>query len=83
MRSASAYVNGRMFFEECNHLLQLWAIKHFQIGCDAVDIFLGQGNKIDNHIRRKVSFTAPGGFVDWKIFLTEHGRSIGCPRLIP
>ncbi|KAH0748724.1 hypothetical protein KY290_027956 [Solanum tuberosum] len=59
MRSLSACVDGRMFFEGCNILLQLWAIEHFYICSDAVDIFLGYGNKIDNHPRRMVAFTAP------------------------
>ncbi|KAH0702334.1 hypothetical protein KY285_016612 [Solanum tuberosum] len=63
--------DGRMFFEGCNILLQLWAIEHFYIRSDAVDTFLGYGNKIDNHPRRMVAFTAPVGFVDWQIFLTE------------
>ena len=71
MRSLSACVDGRMFFEGCNLLLQLWAIEHFYLGYDAVNIFLGYGNKIDNHPRRMVTFTAPVGFVDWQIFLTE------------
>ncbi|KAH0672627.1 hypothetical protein KY290_024856 [Solanum tuberosum] len=64
MRSLSACVNGRMFFEGCNLLLQLWAIEHFYLRFDAVDIFLGYGNKIDNHPRRMVAFTALVGFVD-------------------
>ncbi|KAH0669519.1 hypothetical protein KY285_023686 [Solanum tuberosum] len=71
MRSLSPCVNGRMFFEGCNLLLQLWAIEHFYLWSDAVDIFLGYGNKIDNHPRRTVAFTAPIGFVDWQIFLIE------------
>ncbi|KAH0679286.1 hypothetical protein KY284_020371 [Solanum tuberosum] len=71
MRSLSACVDGRMFFEGCNILLQLWAIEHFYLRSDAVDIFLGYGNKINNHPRRMVAFTAPVGFVDWQIFLTE------------
>ncbi|KAH0712264.1 hypothetical protein KY289_008223 [Solanum tuberosum] len=71
MRSLSACVDDRMFFEGCNILLQLWAIEHFYLRSDAVDIFLGNGNKIDNHPRRMVAFTAPVGFVDWQIFLTK------------
>ncbi|KAH0781779.1 hypothetical protein KY290_001377 [Solanum tuberosum] len=71
MRSLSAFVDGRMFFEGYNFLLQLWTIEHFYLRSDAVDIFLGYGNKIDNHPRRMVTFTAPVGFVDWQIFLTE------------
>ncbi|KAH0633191.1 hypothetical protein KY284_035977 [Solanum tuberosum] len=71
MRSLSACVDGRMFFEGCNLLLQLWAIEHFYIRSDVVDIFMGYGNKINNHPRRMVAFTAPVGFVDWQIFLTE------------
>ncbi|KAK4713540.1 hypothetical protein R3W88_019447 [Solanum pinnatisectum] len=39
MRSLSACVNGRMFFEGCNLLLQLWAIEHFYLRSDVVDIF--------------------------------------------
>ncbi|KAH0768988.1 hypothetical protein KY290_012969 [Solanum tuberosum] len=71
MRSMSACVDGRMFFKGCNILLQLWAIEHFYIRSDAVDIFLGYGNKIDNHPRRMIAFTAPVKFVDWQIFLIE------------
>ncbi|KAK4713553.1 hypothetical protein R3W88_019460 [Solanum pinnatisectum] len=67
IRSLSACVNGRIFFEGCNLLLQLWAIEHFYLRSDAVDIFLGYGNKIDNHTRRMVAFTAPIGFVNWQI----------------
>ncbi|KAH0655573.1 hypothetical protein KY285_030455 [Solanum tuberosum] len=40
MRSLSACVDGRMFFEGCNLLLQLWAIEHFYLRSDAVDNFL-------------------------------------------
>ncbi|KAH0738533.1 hypothetical protein KY290_037238 [Solanum tuberosum] len=40
MRSLSACVDGRMFFEGCNLLMQLWAIEHFYIRSDVVDIFL-------------------------------------------
>ncbi|KAH0781775.1 hypothetical protein KY290_001373 [Solanum tuberosum] len=71
MWSLSAFVDGRMFFEGYNFLLQLWTIEHFYLRSDAVDIFLGYGNKIDNHPRRMVTFTAHVGFVDWQIFLTE------------
>ncbi|KAH0652695.1 hypothetical protein KY289_030373 [Solanum tuberosum] len=71
MRRLSACVNSRMFFEGCNLLLQLWAIEHFYPRSNVVDIFLGYGNKIDNHPRRMVAFTAPLGFVDWQIFLIE------------
>ena len=46
MRSLSACVDGRMFFEGCNLLLKLWAIEHFQTRSDVVDIFLGQGNRL-------------------------------------
>ena len=67
MRSLSTCVNGRIFFEGCNLLLQLWAIEHFHRGSDAVDIFIGQGKKIDNHSRIMVNFTSPIGFVDWQI----------------
>ncbi|KAH0678313.1 hypothetical protein KY284_019398 [Solanum tuberosum] len=74
MRSLSACVDGRMFFEGCNILLQLWAIEHFYLRSDVVDIFLGYGNKIDNHPRRMIAFNAPAGFVDWQIFLTELKR---------
>ncbi|KAH0729986.1 hypothetical protein KY289_001174 [Solanum tuberosum] len=35
------------------------AIEHFYIRSDAVDIFLGYGNKIDNHPRRMIAFTTP------------------------
>ncbi|KAH0698726.1 hypothetical protein KY284_012941 [Solanum tuberosum] len=59
MRILSACVDGRMFFEGCNILLQLWAIERFYIRSDAIDIFLGYDNKIDNHPRRMVAFTAP------------------------
>ncbi|KAH0655574.1 hypothetical protein KY285_030456 [Solanum tuberosum] len=71
MRSLSACVDGRMFFEGCNLLLQLWAIEHFYLRSDAVDNFLGYGNKINNHLRRMIAFTAPVGFIDWQIFLIE------------
>ncbi|KAK4723979.1 hypothetical protein R3W88_026758 [Solanum pinnatisectum] len=71
MRSLSACINGRMFFEGCNLLLQLWAIEHFYLRSDEVDIFLGYGNKIDNHLRRMVAFTAPIGFVEWQIFFIK------------
>ncbi|KAH0650313.1 hypothetical protein KY284_030225 [Solanum tuberosum] len=71
MRSLSACVNGRMFFEGCNLLLQLWAIEHFYLRSYAVDIFLGYDNKIDNHLRIMVACIAPVGFVDWQIFLIE------------
>ena len=71
MRSLSACVDGRMFFEGCNLLLQLWAIDHFHKRSDVVDTYLGQGNKIDNHPRRLARFAAPVGFVDWQIFLTD------------
>ncbi|KAH0732924.1 hypothetical protein KY290_003771 [Solanum tuberosum] len=40
MRSLSACVDGQMFFEGCNILLQLWAIEHFYLRSDVVDIFL-------------------------------------------
>ena len=71
MRSLSACVGGRMFFEGCKLLLQLWAINQFHKRSDVVDTYLGQGNKIDNHPRRLARFAAPVGFVDWQIFLTE------------
>ena len=71
MRSLSACVDGRMLFEGCNLLLQLWAIDHFYKRSNMVDTYLGQGNKIDNHPRRLARFAAPVGFVDWQIFLTE------------
>ncbi|KAH0655511.1 hypothetical protein KY285_030393 [Solanum tuberosum] len=71
MRSLSACVDGRMFFEGCNFFLQLWAIEHFYLRFDAVDIFMGYGNKINNHPRRMIAFTVPVGFIDWQIFLTE------------
>ena len=60
MRSLLACAGARIFFAGYNLLLQLWAIEHFHIRSDAVDIFLGQGDKIDNHSRRIGSFTAPG-----------------------
>ncbi|KAH0745871.1 hypothetical protein KY285_007528 [Solanum tuberosum] len=78
MRSVSACVNGRMFFEGCNILLQIWAIEHFYLWSDAVDIFLSYGNKIDNHPRRMIAFTAHVGFVNWQIFLIEFES--GCIR---
>ena len=65
MSSLSACVDGRMFFEGCNLLLQLWAIDHFHKRSDVVETYLGQGNKIDNHPRRLACFAAPVGFVDW------------------
>ena len=72
MRSLSACIDGRMFFEGCNLLIQLWAIDHFHK--DVVDTYLGQGNKINNHPRRLSHFAAPIGFVDWQIFLIELER---------
>ncbi|KAH0671250.1 hypothetical protein KY285_023639 [Solanum tuberosum] len=72
MRSLSACINGRMFFDRCNLLLQLWAVEYFYLRSDAVDIFLGYGNKnIDNRPRIMVAFTALVGFVDWQILLIE------------
>ena len=59
MRSLSTCVDGRMFFERCNLLLQLWAIDHFHKQFDVVDTYLGQGNKIDNHPIRLARFAAP------------------------
>ena len=74
MRSLSACVDGRMFFEGCNLLLQLWAVDHFHKQSDVVDNYLGQDNNLDNHPRRLARFAAPVGFVDWQIFLTELER---------
>lgn len=48
MRSLLACIDGRTFFEECNLLLQVWAIDHFHKRSDVVDTVLGQGSKIDN-----------------------------------
>ena len=64
IRSLSACVDGRMFFEGCNLLLQLWSIDHFHKRSDVIDTYLGQGNKIDNHPIRLACFAAPVGFVD-------------------
>ena len=74
MMSLSACVDGRMFFEGCTLLLQLWAIDHFHKRSHMVDTYLGQGNKINNHPRRLSHFAAPIGFVDWQIFLIELER---------
>ncbi|KAK4736992.1 hypothetical protein R3W88_000689 [Solanum pinnatisectum] len=46
IKSLSACVNGRIFFEGCNILLQLWAIEHFYVWSDAVDIFLVMATRL-------------------------------------
>ena len=56
MRSLSACIDGRTFFEGCNLLLQLWAINHFLKWSDVVETVLGHGKKIDNHPRRLARF---------------------------
>ena len=65
-----------MLMVECSSrdatfLLQLWAIDHFHKRSDVVDTCLGQGNKIDNYLRRLARIATSIGFVDWQIFLTE------------
>ncbi|KAH0642370.1 hypothetical protein KY290_033962 [Solanum tuberosum] len=68
-----AFPNPQMVVE-VNYKLRNWWMdikrdREREIRYDAVDIFLGYGYKIDNHLRRMVAFTAPVGFVDWQIFL--------------
>jgi len=71
MSSLSTCVNGRMFSEGFNILLQLWAIEHFYRQYDRIDLLNGIGNKINNHSRRMEGFTAPVGFVNWQNFFIE------------
>lgn len=71
MRSMSASVDGRIFFDGGNLHLQLWSIKDFHKRSDMVDIFLLQGNKTDNLSIKMVHLIVPVGFVGYQIFLTE------------
>lgn len=68
IRSLSTYVTGKIFFDGCTIFLKLWTLDNFYIRLEEVNVFLGNGNKIDNHPRKMLSFTTPVGLVDWQIF---------------
>ncbi|KAH0752006.1 hypothetical protein KY285_005154 [Solanum tuberosum] len=83
MSSLSTCVNGRMFSEGFNILLQLWAIEHFYRQYDRIDLLNGIGNKINNHSRRMEGFTAPVGFASNHMLPFRVLRQFGQVQVIP
>ncbi|KAL3379892.1 hypothetical protein AABB24_000512 [Solanum stoloniferum] len=72
LKALTRCTKGKRYFERCNFLLQLWAIEHFYVRDNLVDILRGGvGNNITNHPTRMTYFSSPVRTEDWFVYLRE------------